>query len=175
MIGTEQFSAWNKANVDGALDFARLSLQTTERLVALNLEASRAVLADVAKSTQGFEVKDLQDVGALRNRVAEAGWNKVSAYSKAAYDVLASAQAELASAFEHRVADLHHQSAAAIEKAAKAAPAGTEPFIALMKSGLAASASAFDTATKATRQLSHLAESSMKAAAANVTPKTGKK
>jgi phasin family protein len=89
MIGNEQFSAWSKANVDGALDFARLSLHTTERLVALNLEANRAALADVAKSTQGFEVKDLQDVGALRNRVAEAGWNKMSAYSKATYDVLA--------------------------------------------------------------------------------------
>jgi phasin family protein len=174
MIGNEQFGAWNKANVDGALDFARLSLHTTERLLALNLEASRAVLADVTKSTQGFEVKDLQDVGALRNRVAEAGWNKVSAYSKAAYDVLSSAQAEMAASFEQRIAEFHHQSATAIEKAAKSAPAGTEPFIALMKSGLAASASAFDTATKATRQFSTYAESSMKAAAANVAPK-GKK
>ncbi len=175
MIGNEQFSAWNKANVDGALDFARLSLHTTERLLALNLEASRAVLADVTKSAQGFEAKDFQDVGALRNRVAEAGWNKVSAYSKAAYDVLSNAQAEMAAAWEQRVAEFHHQSAAAIEKAAKSAPAGTEPFIALLKSGLAASASAFDTATKATRQFTNYAESSMKAAAANVAPKSGKK
>lgn len=175
MIGNEQFSAWNKANVEGALDFARLSLHTTERLLALNVEASRAVLADVAKSTQGFDVKDLQDVGAMRNRVAEAGWSKVSTYSKAAYDVMSSAQAQLAAAWEQRVADLHHQSAAAIEKAAKSAPAGTEPFIALMKSGLAASASAFDTATKATRQFSNLAETSIKAAAANVAPKSSKK
>jgi phasin family protein len=174
MIGNEQLSAWNKGNFDGAVDFARLALNTTERLVALNLEASRAVLADVTKSTQGFDVKDLQDVNALRNRVAEAGWSKVSAYSKAAYDVFANAQAELAAAWEQRIADFHHQSASAIEKVAKSAPTGTEPLVALMKSGLAASASAFDTAAKASRQFSNYAENSVKAAAATVT-KSGKK
>jgi phasin family protein len=175
MIGTEQFGAWSKAHVDGALNFARLSLSTAERLVALNLEAGRVALADVANSTQGFDLKDLQDFGALRNRVADAGWNKVTAYSKAAYEVLADAQAELSAAVEQRVAQLQQQSAAAIEQIAKRGPAGTEPLVALLKSGLAASAAAFDTATKATRQFGHFADTSIKTAAAKIAPKGVKK
>ena len=174
MIGTEQFNAWNKANLEGVLDFARLSLNTTERLVALNLEASRAALADVVKSSQGLELKDLQDVGALRERVTQVGWGKVSGYSKAVYDVCANAQAELSAAFQERVSEFRQQSAAAIDKAVKSAPAGTEPFIAALKSGLDASASAFDTALQASRQFSHVADTNIKAAAAKVAPKSKK-
>ena len=106
MIGTEQFSTWNNAAVDSVLNFARFGLNTTERVVALNLETGRAVLADATKSAQGFEIKDLQDVGALRARIAETGWSKVSAYSKATYEVLADAQAELTATVEQRVAQL---------------------------------------------------------------------
>jgi phasin family protein len=171
---TEQFNTWNQAGLEGALNFARLGLNATERLAAINLEATRVALGDVAKSAQGFDLKDLQDVGALRNRVTEAGWGRVTGYSKAVYDVFAGVQAELSAAFEQRVNEAQQQSAVAIEKAAKSAPAGTEPFIALLKSGLAASASAFDTAVKASRQFSQVAETNVKAAAAKVAPK-GKK
>ena len=174
MIGTEQFSTWNNAAVDGAINFAHFGINTTERLVALNLETGRAALADAAKSAQGFEIKDLQDIDALRARITEAGWGKVSAYPKAAYAVLSGAQAELAAAVEQRAAQLQQQSAAALESAAKAAPVGAEPFIALLKSGLAASTSAFDTATKAARQFGSLADTGVTAAATKVAPK-GKK
>lgn len=174
MIGTEQFGTWNNAAVDSVLNFARFGLNTTERVVALNLETGRAVLADATKSAQGFEIKDLQDVGALRARIAETGWSKVSTYSKATYEVLADAQAELTATVEQRVAQLQQQSAATLENVAKSAPAGTEPFIALLKSGLSVSTSALDTATKAARQFGNLADTNIKAAAAKVTPK-GKK
>ena len=137
MIGTEPFSTWNNATVNSVLNFARFCLNTTERLVALNLETGRAVLADATKSAQGFEIKDLQDVGALRARIAETGWSKVSAYSKATYEELANAQAELTAAVEQRVAKLQQQSAA----------------------------------TKAARQFGNLADTTIKAAAAKVTPK----
>ena len=174
MIGTEQFSTWNNAAVDSVFNFARFGLNTTERLVALNLETGRAVLADATKSARGFEIKDLQDVGAMRARIVETDWSKVSAYSKASYEILADAQAELTAAVEQRVAQLQQQSAATLENVAKSAPAGTEPFIALLKSGLSASTSALDTATKAARQFGNLADTTIKAAAAKVTPK-GKK
>ena len=174
MIGTQQFGTWNNAAVDSVLNFARFGLNTPERVVALNLETGRAVLADATKSAQGFEIKDLQDVGALRARIAETGWSKVSTYSKATYEVLADAQAELTATVEQRVAQLQQQSAATLENVAKSAPAGTEPFIALLKSGLSVSTSALDTATKAARQFGNLADTNIKAAAAKVTPK-GKK
>ena len=174
MIGTEQFSTWNNPAVESVLNFARFGLNTTERLVALNLETGRAVLADATKSAQGFDIKDLQDVGALRTRITETGWGNVSAYSKATYEILADVQAELAAAVEQRVAQVQQQATATLENVAKSAPAGTEPLIALLKSGLSASASALDTATKAARQFGNLADTNIKAAAAKVAPK-GKK
>ena len=73
MIKTnEQFAAANKAAVDSFLTVANMSLATTERLAALNLNTARAFMADSAANVGALlAVKDAQGFAALQTSLVK--------------------------------------------------------------------------------------------------------
>ena len=71
---TEQFAELNKSNVEQATRLAAIALENTEKLMKLNLATAKNAWAQSVESAQAVaSVKDVQDLFALRAKLAEVG------------------------------------------------------------------------------------------------------
>ena len=165
---TEQFADFNKANVAQATKLAALAMENAEKLVNLNLNAAKIVLAKgVEGAAAAASVKDVQDLMALRAKYAETGVQTVVGYSRSLYEISSEAQAQFSALAEEALAGYTKGLASWVEKASQSAPAGSEVAINAMKSTVAATSAAFDQFQKATKQVVSFADASVRAAAAN--------
>ena len=172
-LGTEQFGDFSKSIVDSAMKFAKVSFDSAERMIALNLEAAKVSLDVTAKNANAAtSVKDIQELNGLRTKAGETGLEFFVGYSKNLYDISTAAQAQYSSLVEERVSSFQKTVVEGIDKAAKNAPAGSDVAFAALKSGIAAQASAFDTMSKAGKQVSGFADTAFKAAAETTTKAT---
>jgi phasin family protein len=162
---TEQFAELNKAGVDQALRLAQIAMDNTERLVKLQFDATKAAFEENVKNTKALaEAKDLQDLIALRTKLAENGVEKAVGYSRSIYEVASEAHAEVSKVVEEGLASYTKSVANLVEKAAKNAPAGSDAAVSALKSTVAATTAAIDTLTKASKQVASFADASVKAA-----------
>lgn len=167
----EQFATANKANVEAALTLANTAFASAERLAALNLNTARAVLEDsVANAKTLMGAKDLNELVSLQTALAQPAVEKVVAYSRSVYEISAQTQEEFTKVFEAQAAEVNKAVAAALDKAAKSAPAGSDVAVAAVKSAIAAANSAYDSMSKAAKQVAEIAEANV-AAATNATVK----
>jgi phasin family protein len=172
---TEQFAELNQANVAQATKFAALALENAEKLIKLNLVATKAAIAQGVEGAQAAaSIKDVQDLFALRAKYAESGVQHATAYSKSLYEMASEAQSQYTAMAEEAWAAYTKGVAAWVEKASKSAPAGSEVAVNAMKQGFAASTAAFDQFQKASKQVVNLADASVRAAAANASKATTK-
>ena len=170
IIAPEQFAEVNKSSIDAAMNFAKVSFDAAERLVGLQLAVGRDALSESAKNaTLLTEVRDVQDLTAFRGKVAETSSDKWTNYSKAVYEVAQQTQAQWSNLFEAQVTELNKNVAVALDKAAKSAPAGTDVAIAAIKSSITAASAAFDSMTKAAKQVATFTDANVKAAATATT------
>jgi phasin family protein len=178
IIAPEQFADVNKSTIDAALKFAKVSFDAAERLVGLQLAVGRDVVTEGAKNAALMsEVRDVQDLSALRGKVTETSTDKWTNYSKAVYEVAQQTQAQWSNLFEAQVTELNKNVAVALDKAVKSAPAGTDVAIAAMKSSITAASAAFDSMTKTAKQVATFTDANVKAAAnaTNAAVKSAKK
>lgn len=165
---TEQFADFNKANVAQAAKIASVALENTERLVTLNMNAVKLVLATGVEGANAVAaVKDVQDLLTLRAKYAETGVETATAYTRSLYEISSQAQAQFTALAEEVWSNYTKDTAAWVEKATKNAPAGSETAVNAFKSTLAASTAAFDQIQKATKQVVSFADASVRAASAN--------
>ncbi len=160
----EQVTEFNKSAVNAALQLTKIVLDTTERLVGLQLEAGKESFADASQTLRSLtETRDPQQLMDLRTKLTEKSVEKVTAYSRSLYDVAAHAQAQVSALIEGQVADWNQSVASNIDKAVQAAPAGADVAIAAVKSTVAATAAAIDGVTKTAKQVASFADASVKA------------
>ena len=165
---TEQFAAFNQANVSNAIKLASLSIENAEKLVQLNINAAKLAIAQAVEGAQAAaSVKDVQELMALRAKLAEVGVQSATGYSRTLYELSSEAQAEYSALAEQSWSDYTRGVAAWVEKASQSAPAGSDVAVNALKSTFAASTAAFDQFQKATRQVVNLADASVRAAAAS--------
>lgn len=165
---TEQFAELNKANVAQATKIAALALENAEKLMKLNLNATKIALAQgVEGASAAATIKDVQDLFALRSKYAETGVQTAMGYSKSLYEMATEAQAQYAALGEEAWSAYTKGFASWVEKASKAAPAGSDVGFNALKSTVAATTAAFDQFQKATKQVVSFADASVRAAAAN--------
>lgn len=161
----EQFATAAKANVETALSLANAAFASSERLAALNLNTARTMLEDsVANAKALLSVKDVQELVSLQNSLAQPTVEKAVAYVRSVYEIATQTQEEFSKAVEAQVAELNKNVAAALEQAAKSAPAGSDVAVAAVKSAIAAANSAYDSVTKAAKQVAEMTEANMAAA-----------
>ncbi|HKU86038.1 MAG TPA: phasin family protein [Casimicrobiaceae bacterium] len=173
---TEQFAAFNQANVSNAIKLASLSIENAEKLVQLNINAAKLAIAQAVEGAQAAaSVKDVQELMALRAKLAEVGVQSATGYSRTLYELSSEAQAEYSALAEQSWSDYTRGVAAWVEKASQSAPAGSDVAVNALKSTFAASTAAFDQFQKATRQVVDLADASVRAAANNATKVTNGK
>ena len=161
----EQFATTNKANVETLLTLANSAFASAERFAALNLNTARSILEDgIANSKALLGAKDIQELLSLQSALAQPLVEKAVAYNRSVYEIASQSQEEVSKLIEAQIAELNKNLAAALDKAAKSAPAGSDVAVAAVKSAIAAANSAYDSVSKAAKQVAEIAEANVAAA-----------
>ena len=158
-LTAEQILASHKANIETLFGLTTKAFEGVEKLVELNVTASRAALTEAASHTQAvLGVKDAQELLALQASLFQPLAEKTAAYSRHLYDIASGTGAEFGKAFEAKTADAQKAFTNLVDSAAKNAPAGSETAVAMMKSTVSAANNAFESVQKAVKQASDVAE-----------------
>ena len=160
----EQLVAFNKANLEIAMKFAGVALQGAERILDLQLKAAKTAFADSVENAKTIAaVKDLQQLAALKDSMAQPTIERATAYAQSVYDVSTATQVEFGKLVEEQVSEFNKQVVTALDKMVKTAPAGSEVGIAAFKSGIAAVNSAYDNVSKVAKQFTEATQSNFEA------------
>ena len=162
----EQLVAINKANLEVAMKFAGVALQGAERILDLQLKAAKTAFAESVENAKTIAaVKDLQQLAALKDSMAQPTIERATAYAKSVYDVTTATQAEFGKLIEEQVSEFNKQVVTVLDKIVKTAPAGSEVGIAALKSGIAAVNSAYENVSKVAKQFTEATQSNFEAVA----------
>lgn len=179
MLTAEQVMASHKANIETLFGLTQKAFEGVEKLVELNVQATKAALAETANHTQAvLGVKDAQELLALQAGLVQPLAEKTAAYSRHLYDITSAAGTELSKTFETQTAEAQKKFVGLVDNAAQNAPAGSETAVAVMKSAVAAANNAFESVQKAVKQASDMAENNFNtvaASAVNATKTASKK
>jgi phasin family protein len=161
----EQVTEFNKSVLDAALQLGKISMDATERLLGIQLEASKDSFADASEALKALsEAHDPQGLFDLRAKMTEKGIDKATAYSRSVYDVAAYSQSQVSAFLEAQMAEWNKAVASNMDKVVKSAPVGADVAVAAVKSTVAATTAAMDTVTKSAKQLASFADAGVKAA-----------
>ncbi len=159
MLTAEQVMASHKATIETLFGLTHKAFEGVEKLVELNMQATKAALAETANHAQAvMGAKDAQEFMALQAGMVQPLAEKTAAYSRHLYDIASAAGADLGKTFEGQAAEAQQKLAGMMDSAAKNAPAGSESTVAVMKSAVAAANNAFESMQKAVKQASDMAE-----------------
>ena len=163
-LTADQILAAQKANLETLFGLTTKAFEGVEKLVELNVTASKAALSEAASTTQAMlSVKDAQELLTLQASLFQPLAEKTAAYSRHLYDIAQGTGAEFGKAFESKAAEAQQNFAGLVDSAAKNAPAGSETAVAVMKSAVAAANNAFESVQKAVKQASDVAEANFTA------------
>jgi phasin family protein len=161
-----------RAAIDAATRATRISMDSAERTVAVQLEYAKGALAQASLTARAVsQAKDVQELLALRTRIAENALENFMGYSRSLYEVASEAQSEYSRLAEERMAEFQQAVTDTVEQAARSAPAGGDVAVAAIKSQLAATTAAFDSFTKAAKHVSSFTDAGVKAAGSGKTRK----
>ena len=176
MLTAEQMLAAHKANVETLFGLTAKAFEGVEKLVELNVTASKAALTEAAGTAQAvLSVKDAQELLALQAGLFQPLAEKTAAYSRHLYDIASGTGSEFTKAFEAQTAAAQKQFASLVDSAAQNAPAGSEQAVAMMKGAMTAANTAFESVQKAVKQATDMAETNLAAVTQTAAPKAGKK
>jgi phasin family protein len=169
-LTVEQVVASHKANLETLFGLTAKAFEGVEKIVELNLTASKAALSEASGHTQSvLSVKDVQELLALQSGLFQPLAEKTAAYSRHLYDIASGTGAEFTQTFEAQAADAQKKFTALVDSAAKNAPAGSESFVAIVKSSVAAANNALESVQKAVKQATEVAETNFNNVAATAT------
>ena len=159
----DQILSAHKANLETLFGLTNKAFEGVEKLVELNVAASRAALNEAAQHTQAvLSVKDAQELLTLQANLFQPLAEKTAAYSRHLYDIATGTTTDFTKAIEAQTAEARKNFAALIDSTVKNAPAGSEPAVAMMKTAVSAN-SAFESVQKAVKQASDMAEANFNA------------
>ena len=165
-LTNEQILAAHKANMETLFGLTTKAFEGVEKLVELNLTASRAALNEAASHTQAvLSVKDVQELMALQAGLLQPLAEKTASYSRHLYDIASGTGTEFSKVSEAKASEAQKNFASMVDAAAKNAPAGSETAVAVMKSAVSAANNAFDSVQKAVKQATDAAEANFNAMA----------
>ncbi len=166
----DQILSAHKANLETLFGLTSKAFEGVEKLVELNVTASRAALAEAAQHTQAvLSVKDAQELLTLQAGLFQPLAEKTASYSRHLYDIASNTTGELNKALEAQSNEARKNFNALLDSTAKNAPAGSESAVAMVKSAVSAANNAFESVQKAVKQASDMAEANFSAATKTAT------
>ena len=159
MLTSEQLMASHKANIETLFGLTQKAFEGVEKLVELNVQATKAALAETANNAQAvMGVKDAQELLALQASMVQPLAEKTAAYSRHLYEIAQSAGAEIGKSLEGQTAEAQKKFANMVDSAAQNAPAGSDTAVTMMKTAMTAANTAFESVQKAVKQAGDMAE-----------------
>jgi phasin family protein len=163
-LTADQILAAHKANLETLFGLTTKAFEGVEKLVELNVTASKAALAEAQNTAQAaLSVKDAQELLTLQASLFQPLAEKTAAYSRHLYDIAQGTGAEFGKAFEAKASEAQQAFVGLVDSASKNAPAGSETAVAVLKSAVAAANNAFESVQKAVKQASDVAEANFNA------------
>jgi len=168
MLTPEQMLAAQKANVETLFGLTQKAFEGVERMLELNMQATRAALADTSSNTQALmSVKDAQELMALQASLMQPLAEKTAAYSRQLYEIAAGTGGEFAKFAENQGAEAQQKFMAVVDNVARNAPAGSETAVAVMKNAVASANNAMETVQRAVKQATEVAQTNFQAMSDN--------
>lgn len=166
MLTPDQVLAAQKANIETLFGLSAKAFEGVEKLVELNVTASRAALTEAAETAQTFlSAKDPQELLAVQAAMFQPLAEKTAAYGRHVYDITSATGAEFGKALEGQFSEAQQKFLSVVDNAARNAPAGSETAVAVFKSAVAAGNNALESVQKAVKQAADVAEANFNAVA----------
>ncbi len=171
----EQFMSIGKTSFDAYVAMSTKAFEGLQKLAELNVSTLQAAAAESTATMQKLAtVKDPQALIAFAQSQAQPNTDKLVAYGRAVYDIVAASGAELSKAAEAQVEKAKVDTAAFIDTVTQNAPPGSESAMAAWKSAMTAGNSAYENFNKVAKsavataktQVERAANASVKARAA---------
>jgi phasin family protein len=154
----------SRVTVEAAAKVAKISMDNAERTMAVQLEYAKGAISQATINARALsQVKDVQALLALPTRIAENTLENMMGYGRSLYEVAATTQAEYSRLAEERMALFQQAITETVDEAAKSAPAGGDFAVAAIKSQLTAATAAFDSFTKAAKNVASFADAGVAA------------
>ncbi|MDO8249830.1 MAG: phasin family protein [Rhodoferax sp.] len=161
----EQFIATNKANLQALEGFTTQAFAGVEKLVELNMAASKAALGESFTNVQAvLGAKDAKDLLALQSGLLKPLADKTAAYAQHVQTIVTGSGAEFTKAIEAKTAEAQKAFSGVLENLTKNAPAGSETAVAAFKNALTAGQNAFESAQTQAKKAVETAQSNFTAA-----------
>lgn len=164
MLTAEQMMAAHKANIETLFGLTQKAFEGVEKLMELNIQATKAALSESANNTQALmSAKDAQELLALQASLMQPLADKAASYSRQMMEIASGTRQEFVKAAEAQGSEAHQKFMAVVDNVAKNAPAGSETAVAAMKNAVSAATSAMENVQKAVKQATDMAESNLNA------------
>ena len=162
----EQFVTTNKANLQALQGFTTQAFAGLEKLVELNLAASKAALGETFIHVQAaLGAKDPQEFLALQAAVFKPMADKTAAYAQHVQAIMTDSGAGFTKAVETKTAEAQKAFASAMDNMTKNVPAGSETAVAAFKNAMTAGQNAFESAQVQGKKAIETAQSNFAAVA----------
>jgi len=163
-FNNDQLIATQKSNVEAFAGLSEKAFSSFEKLIELNVAASKALLGESISHLQALaQVKDAQALIALQSGLAKPMAEKAASYSRHLYDIVSGSGADFSKAFESASAESKKTVTELLENSLKNAPAGSEAAVEVIKTAMTAGNNAVETAQKSAKQAVQLVESNITA------------
>lgn len=157
----QQFSSTNKANLQALSHVASAAFAGAEKLVELNLAASKASLVESFSHMRAvMDIKDAAQWQTLSKDFMQANSDQSAHYAQQVQAIVTTSSAELNKALEAQMAQTQKSMAQAMEGLFKNAPAGTEAVVAAFQKALNAGQNAMESVQSQAQKAVDVARSS---------------
>ena len=162
----EQFIATNKANLQALTGLTTQAFAGVEKLVELNMAASKAALSESFTHVQNtMGIKDPKELLSLQSGLLKPLADKTAAYAQHLQTIVTDSGADFKKAVEAKTAEAQKAFGGVLENLTKNAPAGSETAVAAFKEALSAGQNAFESVQTQAKKAVETAQSNFTAAA----------
>lgn len=152
-LNPQQLVAAQQAGLEALFGLTNKVFEGFEKLVVLNLQVSKAALAENQEIlTKAFSVSNPSELAALPASLSQPLAEKVAAYGRKVHEIVSSVQGELSAAASAQFQQHQRDAQGFVENLAKNAPAGSESAVAAWNSAFSAATATYETANKAAKQ-----------------------
>jgi phasin family protein len=170
MMTFDQFASQQKAAMDSFFALANTAFQGAEKLVELNVRASKALLDDAATHAQAvLSSKDMQSLLAVQASAIQPSAEKAMAYSRHVYEISTGTTAEFTKAAEAQTEDMRAKFADFVDTAVKNAPAGSDAAMTFVKNAFTSASATSEAMQHAMKQATAQAHGAMTSMAEQAT------
>jgi phasin family protein len=161
----EQFTANQQAGVEACQTIANQAFTSLEKMVELNLAATKALLGDSFAHAQAvLGAKDVQQVISVQTGLIQPLTEKSVAYSRHVYAIGTDASAGISETAESQWMEAQKTFSSLVENMFKNAPAGSESAVAVFKNALTSGQNAIEVAQSSAKKAMEMAETNFNAA-----------